>query len=152
MSCSLLERKTGVIENQNRVISEDLREDDHTHWQSIVWSANALGCEWRSLVALLSEDCESLDYRSHSLSLLDLVRGTVAIYDAILAEIEASRLKVDGKSDLLMCRHEARNIMKWIATWPTPGAERRQGSREEIAAGEFLTREEFSQELLQEAG
>jgi hypothetical protein len=144
MSDAVLERKTGVIEYQHRVIGEELqsRQDDG-NWQSLVWSANAIGYEWRSVVALLSNGAGPVDYRALNTLLAPLAQTSLAIFDEIIAQI--GDLVIDGKTDLLLSRHELSNVVRWISTWPKPDGERRRRIREEIAAGEFVTREQFAE-------
>jgi hypothetical protein len=143
MSDAVLERKTGVIEYQHQAIGEELqsRENDG-NWQSLVWSANAIGYEWRSVVALLSSGAGPVDYRALYPALAPLANASLAIFDTIVAQI--GDLVVDGKSDLLLSRHELSNIVRWISTWPKPGGERRRRIRQEVSAGEFVTTEQFA--------
>jgi hypothetical protein len=143
MSDAVLGRKTGVIEYQHRVIGEELqsREVDG-NWQSLVWSANAIGYEWRSVVALLSNGPGPVDYRALHATLAPLADSSLAILDTIIEQI--GDLVLDGKTDLLLSRHEMSNIVRWISTWPKSGGERRRRIREEIAAGEFVTAEQFA--------
>ena len=114
--------------------------------QSLVWSCTALAGQWRSLVEFISTSVKcgkSIDYREAGEILRPAADRTLATYSAVEKMVKETACPVRDSGDLTRALIEAGNLSRWLETWPTVDASRRNAARESFARGEICTDSEL---------
>ena len=146
-------RKTRAVRERATEISADLSEfnlpetqaTDHFRLlQALIIDCGSLARQWRALVEYLSNAADArqlVDYRSLGEDAVPGAEMTLRLYEAT-AELAKPYIQNGTEfqdwADLVMAIREAKNVVEWVASWPTNDADQRQASckalqHEEIA-------------------
>lgn len=145
-------RKTKAIRERATEISEDLSElslpakhaSDHLRsLQALIIDCGSLARQWRALVEYISNAADArpvVDYRSLGEDAIPAAAETLRLYDATVELANPyiqSGTQFRDWADLVMAIREAKNIIEWVASWPTNKDDQRQASRHAIQQEEL---------------
>ena len=140
-------RKTKAVRNRATEISEDLSEfnlaeqqaTDHVRLlQALIIDCGSLARQWRALVEYISNAADVrqlVDYRSLGEDAVPGADITLRLYEATVELAKPyiqNGIEFQDWADLVMAIREAKNIIEWIASWPTNDGDQRQASRAAI--------------------
>lgn len=156
VSATLLEprtlRKTKAILERANEISEDLSElslsekqasDQLRSLQALIIDCGSLARQWRALVEYISNAADArpqVDYRSLGEDAIPAAAVTLRLYEATVEWAKPfiqSGTQFHDWADLVMAIREAKNIIEWVASWPTNEDDQRQASRNAIQREEL---------------
>ena len=140
-------RKTKAVRERATEISEDLSEfnlpqtqaTDHVRLlQALIIDCGSLARQWRALVEYISNAADArqlVDYRSLGEDAVPAADTTLRLYEAT-AELAKPYIQNGTEfqdwADLIMAIREAKNVIEWVASWPTNDDSQRQESRKAI--------------------
>jgi hypothetical protein len=150
MPAPILDRNAERIRKKTELISEDsdalnYQIPEHlsaVNLQSAIRSQLALGFMWRSLVNDITADMMAVNLRELADPLRQKARRTVAGCTQLLSMAQGVPSLVEVR-DLELMHHEMENLVEWFETWPDWDSTKRDAARRSIAAGEFVSDEEF---------
>lgn len=146
-------RKTKAVRERATEISEDLSElslpekqaTDHLpSLQALIIGCGSLARQWRALVEYISNAAtdarQVVDYRSLGEDAIPAAAMTLHLYEAtekLAKPYVESGTQFQDWADLVMAIREAKNIIEWVASWPTTNGNQRQASRLAIQSEEL---------------
>ena len=145
-------RKTRAVRQRATEISEDLFEfnlpethaTDHFRLlQALIIDCGSLARQWRALVEYLSNAADArqlVDYRSLGEDAVPAADMTLRLYEATVELAKPciqNGAEFQDWADLVMAIREAKNVIEWVASWPTNADHQRQASRQAIQLEEI---------------
>lgn len=144
MATTLADSKSARIETSVEAFEEEVvqtEQDPCVRMTALMHSCCSLWGEWRSLIATISTDWDSLDVHELGDKLRPLITKTARLFHDVKAMAESSQYTqcpLEGSCDLTLACHEIDNAVEWFGTFPTYDSSRRDRSRNELATGKSM--------------